>query len=332
MARHYEKAAQELLRAIRGKRSQIAFARRLGYRSNPITDWENGRRFPAITEVLRAARLAKLPVGAAFQAFSPISPIDQCAFYEISDWLNRLRGTRPLAGLALAAEKSRSSVSRWLSGKTEPRLPDFLRLLDAITGRVHDWVQALVGVEKVPTLYGRYAQVQAARRLAWERPWSEAVLRILETQSYKNLKEHHHQNIADRLKISEQEVKELLAELVEAGIIDKKLKLYQVRENLTVDTSSPSEELRAVREHWAQVSLERLKGSPEKTNAQAAAPLRTENEPKDWFAYNVLAVSKEDSQRIEARLRAAYREVRSIVAESEPADVAALLTMQIIRW
>jgi hypothetical protein len=36
----YRLAARQLLRAMRGRRSQVAFARRLGYRSNPITDWE----------------------------------------------------------------------------------------------------------------------------------------------------------------------------------------------------------------------------------------------------------------------------------------------------
>ncbi len=47
-------AASQFLRAVRGKRSQVAFARRLGYRANPITDWENGRRYPTAAEAMEA--------------------------------------------------------------------------------------------------------------------------------------------------------------------------------------------------------------------------------------------------------------------------------------
>ena len=49
-----ELAARQLLRALRGKRSQVAFSRRLGYRGNPIADWEAGRRTPTAQEMLRA--------------------------------------------------------------------------------------------------------------------------------------------------------------------------------------------------------------------------------------------------------------------------------------
>src|SRR5688572_32772090 len=36
-----ELATRQFLRALRGRRSQRAFAKRLGYRANPITDWEH---------------------------------------------------------------------------------------------------------------------------------------------------------------------------------------------------------------------------------------------------------------------------------------------------
>lgn len=61
-----EAAAQQFLRALRGKRSQRAFARRLGYRGNPMTDWEHGRRYPTAQEALRAAARVNIDVRAAF--------------------------------------------------------------------------------------------------------------------------------------------------------------------------------------------------------------------------------------------------------------------------
>ena len=65
-----EVVARQLIRAIRGHRSQEAFSRRLGYSSNPVADWEAGRRYPTAAETLRACRLAQIDVAAAFQRFS----------------------------------------------------------------------------------------------------------------------------------------------------------------------------------------------------------------------------------------------------------------------
>jgi len=52
----YEVMAAELLRALRGRRSQVAFSRRLGYRSNVAHTWETGKRWPTAAVTLRAAR------------------------------------------------------------------------------------------------------------------------------------------------------------------------------------------------------------------------------------------------------------------------------------
>lgn len=312
---HFERAAAELLRALRGERSQIAFARRLGYRANPITDWENGRRFPTAHESLRAASLVRAPVEEAFSCLAPHLP-KISEELPVHAWLSELKGSSSLVELARRTGLSRYSVSRVLAGKSEARLPEFLRLLDAITGRLHEWVHALVGVEKVPTLYGRYMEIQAARRLALERPWSEALLRVLETQSYQQSRVHCDSEVAARLGIDEAEVADLLASLLEAGVVERGRKHYVAAENLTVDTMSSPAELRDVRKHWAQVGLRRL----------------DEMRPEDWFAYNVIAVSEADSERVEQRLRAAYREVRSIVAESTPAERGAVLMMQLLRF
>ena len=66
-----ERAAQEILRAIRGSVSQVAFSRMLGYRSNPVSDWEGGRRFPTAEETVRAAARRHIDVRGAFERFHP---------------------------------------------------------------------------------------------------------------------------------------------------------------------------------------------------------------------------------------------------------------------
>ena len=52
----------------------------------------------------------------------------------------------------------------------------------------------------------------------------------------------------------------------------------------------------------------------------------------DILGYNLFALSRADLARIAALQRQFYREVRSIVAASEPSEALALMTLQLITW
>src|SRR5687767_16029369 len=105
-------AASQFLRAVRGSRSQIAFARKLGYRANPITDWENGRRFPTAAEALRAASRAGIDVSASLARFHAAIPpslaeLSAGASEQLAVWLCALRGSTPIGAIAERSGRSR---------------------------------------------------------------------------------------------------------------------------------------------------------------------------------------------------------------------------------
>src|SRR5688572_19296046 len=68
----YEALSRELARALRGQRSQVAFCRRIGRRSNVAHAWETGRRQPRVSEFLRASGRVGVDVGAALSAFTGV--------------------------------------------------------------------------------------------------------------------------------------------------------------------------------------------------------------------------------------------------------------------
>ncbi len=312
-------AASELLRAVRGKRSQVAFARRLGYRANPITDWENGRRFPTAAEALRAACRAGIDASAALGRFHAATPpglaeLTAGAPAEVAVWLSELRGSTPLGEIAERAGRSRFAVARWLRGEAEPRLPDFLRLIDAITGRLPDLVAELVPIDQVPSLFVRHRTAAAAKRLAFEEPWTEAVLRLLETSAYRALPQHDETWIARQLAIEPEAVARCVQRLLAAGIVEKDGQHYGVAGALTVDTRSDPEALRALLAHWCDVALAR--------HPRARS--------SDLFAYNVFSVTHADLARVRELLRSTYRELRAIVAASEPSETAAIVNLQLV--
>ncbi len=313
-----EAVARQFLRAVRKGRSQRAFSRRLGYRGNPVASWENGRRFPTAEEALRACRVAGIDVAAAFGRFHPASAhtLGSADTQGLARWLGEIKGSASLVSLAKESGYSRFSLARWLGGQARPRLPDFFRLVELITGRLCDLVAELVTIERMPALAREHAARRAARTVAFEEPWTEAVLRVLETDQYASLGEHQAGFVAERLGIDLETEQTCLGRLESAGIIALRRGRYESVGLLTVDTSSSPEGVRLLKAHWAAVARARI-GAPR---------------AEDLLSYNVLSASEEDLARIREVLLRTYREIRNIVAASTRVEAAALVNLQLVRW
>jgi transcriptional regulator with XRE-family HTH domain len=311
-----EQAASEFLRVLRGPRSQQQWARRLGYRGNPLTDWERGERFPTAEEALRVAALSGVDVLGAFTRFTPSVPLTSTSSAALAVWLSALRGNTSMAELATRVGASRFSVARWLSGAAKPRLPDFFRLVDALSGRLPEWAAELVPIESLPALAARFRAAQAAKHLAFELPWSEALLRLLETEGYRKQRKQRATYLAACLGISAAEVETCLARLLTADVIEKRGNTYRVKAQSAVDTQGGRAALHALKRHWSLVAAER-----------AATP-----RDGDFLAYNVVSVSHADLARVEQLLRRTFREIRTLVAASQPEQAAALINLQVVTF
>lgn len=313
---NYEEAAAQFLRALRGRFAQGPWARRLGYRANPITDWENGRRFPTAEEALRVARVAGVDVTAAFTLFHRAAPPRwRKQRFALASWLDEVRGDTSLVDLAERVGLSRFAVGRWCRGQAKPRLPDFLRLVDAMTDRVPDLVAALVAIDQVPIWKARHQAAEAARRAAYDAPWSEAVLRVLTSESYQRLGRHRSGFIAEFLGIRREEELRTLSLLRRAGVVTEQRGRYVVSEPTAVDTHGDRERVTALLEHWSDVARRQI---PERRTRQ------------DYFAYNVCSLSAADYNRVRQVLVRAFRELRSVVAASEPEERVLLVNLQLV--
>lgn len=310
-----QREASEFLRGLRGRRSQLQIARRLGYRGNPITDWERGSRFPTAQETLRFAALSGVDVAGAFSRFAPGVPW-LSGSNAIADWLEALRAATPLTELAQRVGASRFSIARWLSGAAKPRLPDFFRLVDALTGRLPEWAAEFVPIETLPSLATRFQAAAAAKRLAFELPWTEALLRVLETEGYRNQRARGVAYVATCLGIPTKQVEACLDQLLIADVVERRGRSYRVKGQSAVDTKGGQAALLALKSHWSRVAAER-----------ALAPAGG-----DFLAYNVISVSNDDLLRIRELLRRTFREIRTLVAASRPEQIAALVNLQVITF
>jgi transcriptional regulator with XRE-family HTH domain len=313
----YEALASELLRRLRGPRSQVAFSRRLGYRSNVAYLWESGRNWPTAAAVLGAAERTGIEVRAAIARFYRTPPawlvtLAPASRAGVARLLDDLRGDTPILELAARTGRSRFAVARWLKGEAEPRLPDFLRLIEASSQRLLDFLAELVDVAELPSAAPAWRALQAARHLVARLPWSPAVLLALQTADYLALRTHQPGWIARRLGIPPEVEAECLELLAASGQIERVRGRWRVGRVQAIDTRSEPGAGRRLKEWWAQVGLEHLRA-----------------DRPGLFSYNVFSISAADLARLEDMHRSYYRALRAVVAASEPAERVAVANLQL---
>ena len=309
-----ERIASEVLRALRGARSQTAFARRVGLRPNTIYGWEAGRRWPTAARALAASAAVGVPPEAIVGRFLRARPawldeVELAAPEGVAALLRELRGSLPIGEVATRAGRSRFSVSRWLSGEAEPRLPDLLRMVEATSSRLLDFVAAWVDPGAVPSLASAWARLAAHRRMLLEAPWTTAVLRAIELADYRALPGHDPAWLATRLGLPLPDVERWLEALLAAGRIRLEGSHFVPHEvPAVVDPAAGS----ALKAHWARVGCERLEAGTE-----------------GLFSYNVFTVSEQDLARLRELHLAYFRELRAVAAHSGPAERVVVANVQL---
>lgn len=303
-------AARQIFRSIRGTRSQVAFSRRLGYRSNVAADWEGGHRSPNASELLRAMQRMGVDVEAGFQAFHPAG--GAALADGLPAWLVFLKGSARQTEVAARAGTSRHQIRRWLSGEAEPRVPQFLALVHALTGRAHDWVAALVPIEEVPALLAQHQAAHIAARLVYDQPWSAAVRMLIGSEAYRA--DPTDSFLVRALGISPAVLSGAVHALLDAGLAARRGQRLVALSTFTSTATASAEDKARLKAHWSRVALDRLQ-------APRAA---------DHISLNLMTLSKKDLEAVRQLQVRYFRELRALVASSEPEEAAALVLMQVI--
>lgn len=306
------------LRLIRGKRSQRGFSRRLGYASNIAYRWETGICYPLAREALVLAKRDGAAGRAALEAFwgaalpDELGDVDLGTRPGMARLLKHLRGKTSLVELARRSGYSRFSIARWLSGAAEPRLPELLTLIESMTFRLLDFLASFTHIERLPAVAEEYRALEAARKIAYDVPWSHAVLRALELSEYRSLRRHQPGWLARRLGISRAEEERCLTALATARQIKRQDGLWIEDEARIVDTRANPERGRRLKAEWLRVGLERL---------EAGVP--------GVFGYNLMAISRADLPRLREMHIAYFRSMQALVADSTPSECVVLFNAEL---
>jgi transcriptional regulator with XRE-family HTH domain len=313
----FEAIAAEWVRQLRGKRSQAAFSRKLGYQSSVVHRWESAQAWPTAARFLEACRACGKDVKAAYGAFFLRSPSwleahEPTSSEAVAAFLRRLQGKLKVVSIASVSGYSRYAVARWLEGRAEPKLPEFLRLIEAISRRALDFVATLGDPAALPSARGPWERLERLRQAAYEETWSHAVLRALELEAYA---EHAQDSswLPRALGVDAARVERALAVLESSGQIARRGGRWVPLPATAVTTGRHPATLGILTSSWTRVALERVaKHTP------------------GHFGYSLFAVSRADLRRIRDLQLEYLREMQSIIAGSAPNECVGLLCLHLL--
>jgi DNA-binding transcriptional regulator YiaG len=318
---NHEVVAAQLIRHLRGSRSQTAFSRHLGYRGNVLYSWESGRRWPTAAVFFRAAMKSKIDLRERLQSFLGTTPDwfrqDLTQPETVAQLLDELRGGMSIAELSRRVGTHRASVSRWLHGQAEPRLPELLRVIGAASSRLLDFVAIFAPPQDLPECRRAWMELEAQRQVAYGLPWSHAVLRALELKEYQALTAHREGWLSERLCISLELERVCVEALAASKLIVRRRGRWTVHQVLTVDTRMNPVAGTRLKEHWARVAEQRL--------------AELEPNKRDLFSYNLFTVSEADWSRLRELHIDYYQKLQGLVSASQPAERVVLANLQLLR-
>jgi len=313
----WEAIAAEWVRELRGKRSQTAFSRHLGYRSSVVHRWETGAAWPTAARFLAICARGGKDVRAAYAAYflraptwlgshEPTSPGAVAAF------LQQLQGKMTLVTLAESSGYSRYAIARWLQARAEPKLPEFLRLVEVSGRRALDFIATLTDPALLPSAREHWQQLERLRQAAYQETWSHAVLRALELSEYAE-RGGDSAWLGEVLGITEEQSARALGVLESTGQIELRAGRWVPLPSTAVTTGRHPATLGILTRAWTQVALDRI---------EKRAPAH--------FGYSLFAVSRADLRRLRDLQLEYLREMQSIIAQSSPNECVGLLCLHLL--
>jgi len=169
----------------------------------------------------------------------------------------------------------------------------------------------------VPDLNVRHRRRQRVKRLAFELPWTAAVLPMLETTKYAHRCAPHGALddawIARQLGAEVHQVTEAIEALADAEVVARRDGKWEVVGSLTVDVRATPADVLQFKRHWLGAAHEQLSLT-------------------DSTSINLFAVSNADLEKIRELQKSTFREIRAIVASSSRSDAAAMMVFHLAEW
>lgn len=292
------KLTAEMIRNIRGTKSQSFVNQRLSFKSNQIHRWETGQRNISWLNFVKLCKIRKIPLAPVlWNTILYDYPIERTDLL-----VNHLVLGHTTKQVSRTLDLNYHRVRRWQLMKTEPDLIDVLSLMSLLPGQLENFIIRLceAGAFAVPKSLVVHSLNPTS--VIFRHPIAGALTAVLELDDYQNRDRHSSAEIARLLQTPISEIEECLKALLNSGMVKiDKNGLYKPVE-VNIDTSGLDSKNRArLRAFW----FERFARQLQSGDLNFSGPSK--------LSYLLHAVSEAGYTELVEQLRIFYRNVDKIV-------------------
>lgn len=222
---NFKNVIKELLKALRGRRSQEALNRSFGFSFNQVSRWERGVTKIDWPEFVHFCELCHIPLR---KKMLEIFKAPLALFVEENqdplisqNVVHALMGNLAIDKFSKRYQLPRKSVSKWLSGQAHPSLEQIFFMLHYHSGQLIKLLDCLAGAENIPSLQGVIAKLKIREEITYRYPEVSLILNTIHTKTFKAKTECPEGYFAKKFGLTSAEEKEILGGLLRSDTIHR---------------------------------------------------------------------------------------------------------------
>ena len=302
----------DILKCMRGNKSQTWMSRRLGHSYNKYSKWEAGTLGLPWTEFNKIAKILRVDLGEPLKKYLLFH--GPCHKYDV--FIEHLIGEMKTAEVAALTGVSRFTVRRWVHRECCPATTEVLALIDRLTPRLPEVIAEWVEIEKIPSLRDKWNKREAERTIYYESPWAAAVIRCLELSQYSEQNEPKSDFIAKYIGISKEQEKATISALKKIKAIRRKGGRWYANEN-RLYTNVDKLGFNRLRLYWLNRIVNHLEKTPGGTKGAIAGQ-------------TIFSISDKGFEKIRVLFHEFYKNVRMVIEEDKgPPSIVGILSSQL---
>jgi transcriptional regulator with XRE-family HTH domain len=258
----YPQIAQEILKRIRGSRTQIETSRILGFHYNQYHKWESGDRQIKWDQFIMVCEAFQVQIEGTlrYMLLYILKKFDPANAPDILSQFLKISGRNDLDVLARRLHTHQSSIRRWLNGSVMPDLGTVLQFFDLEKDFLDAFIRRIFEVAPGEATYSKSANIEEARLQFFSFfPWGLVILAALEVQQFQNLKSEKLPELARFVGIDNEILKMSLSLMVRLGIVEIEKECYQLKIHFFNLNNLNKEELVRPCQYWTEKIDRRMK-------------------------------------------------------------------------
>ncbi len=258
---NFKELAQEILRSLRGSKSQAYLNKKLGFTGNQVYRWEKGLRHIDWSDFVEVCRVQNVDLLKIFQVHFGYKEKSLKGALLVEYFVGNLT----MKDAVQVTGFSRSVLTKWMKETTSPQLHHILQLIEFPNQLLLTFVREVAGTYHFQSLEKYENHIQKLKEFYYAEPMLAGITAFLESSCFENKKEFV-RAMAQTFHTDEGHIESLLKRMAQLGLIEDTKSVAKVKIR-NVDTRGSFDGSLRLRKYWYRFALQTLeKLQPQQTH------------------------------------------------------------------